>query len=72
MFIAHHPKNPPTVERFTSHPNTFAAPSLTFMNASSEKQLDASTAVSGSPFFVQYVKNFGACPRSARDRKSVV
>ena len=28
--------------------------------------LDASTAKSGSPFFVQYVKSFGAWPRSAR------
>ena len=64
-FIAHQPKNPPTVDRLTNQLNTAAAPALTFMNARSEKQLAASTATSGSPFFVQYAKTLGACPRSA-------
>ncbi len=65
MFIAHQPKNPPTVDRFTNQVNTVAAPALTFMNESSEKALAVSTASSCSPFFVQYVRNRGSCPRSA-------
>ena len=62
----HQPKKPPTVDKLTNQLNTFSAPFETFMNASSEKQLAAMTANSGRPCLVQYVKNFGACPRSAR------
>ena len=66
MFIAHQPKNPPTADKLVNQLNTVSPPLDTVMNASSANALDASTAKSGSPFFVQYVKSFGACPRSAR------
>ena len=46
-------KKPPTADKLTNQLNTVFAPLLMVKNARKGKQLDASTAVSGRPFFVQ-------------------
>lgn len=45
---------------------TVTAPEEVFMNAKKANALVKSTAARGRPFFVQYVKILGACPRRAR------
>ena len=60
MLNDHQVKKPPTVDRFTNQLNTVSESVDTFMNDRSAKQLTPSTAASGRPLFVQYVKILGA------------
>src|ERR1700733_11786180 len=64
--IPSHAKKPPRVPNLPNQSNAVFAPLRMVKNAKKGKQLVASTAVRGRPFFVQYVKIFGAWPRRAR------